>query len=89
LLDDMRARCPAFAEALGAHLLRLIEQHEAVDLWKHGAGGGFVHRLDIALRSVRLRWIGPLERISPQLNWCSPEQRSGRLYACNRAAKGG
>jgi hypothetical protein len=43
----------------------------------------------VIVRPVRLRWIGPLERISPQLNWCSSEQRSGGLYASNRAAKGG
>jgi hypothetical protein len=30
LLDDVRARCPAFAEAFGAHLLRLIEQHKDI-----------------------------------------------------------
>jgi hypothetical protein len=30
LLDDVRARCPAFAEAFGAHFLRLIEQHKDI-----------------------------------------------------------
>jgi hypothetical protein len=73
----MVPRRPFLAASRDVHFLRMVEQEQAVEPWKHRPRGGFVLSLDVALCSVGLRRVGPTRSpaCANRCLWPRPHER--------------